>query len=331
MIENQNARILDRAVQTKRPLFPNIPINLAVGAASGILFGLGLAFTVAYLDDRIKSAFDIETVVGLPLLAIIPEMKRLKGPETVKKPAPHEEDQETKEAFSTLMSVLQLKEESKIAQCLLVTSTIAGEGKSFIASNLAQTFAAHGERVVIIDCDLRRPAVNRAFQLENLKGVIDICSSDMTLDEAIIKNVRPNLDVLVTGGRSKSPTQTLSGKEFAVLISELRKRYTKVIVDTPPIAIVSDAMIIMPLVDGSLYSIYFNKAKRKTAQYCAQRLLETNVPCFGAILNGLAGGIGGYYYSHYYDRSYKDYYVKRGEASRGRGPKIEENGRDLRN
>jgi len=237
-------------------------------------------------------------------------------------------DREVGEAFSTLMSSLQLKEQSKNAQCLLVTSTVAGEGKSFIATNLAQTFAAHGSRVVIVDCDLRRPAVNRVFHLENLKGVIDVCTANASLDEVTIKNVRPNLDVIPTGGRSKNPTQTLSSKSFAVMISELRKRYDRIVIDTPPVAIVSDALVVLPLVDGWLFSLFFNKVRRKAAQFCAQRMLETNVPCFGAVLNGLSGGLGGYYYSHYYHKSYKDYYVTKSEELNGSGPKIAEVGKN---
>jgi Mrp family chromosome partitioning ATPase len=108
------------------------------------------------------------------------------------------------------------------------------------------------------------------------------------------------------------------------MISELRKRYDKIIIDTPPVAIVSDALIILPLMDGWLYSLYFNKVRRKVAQFSAHRMLETNVPCFGAVLNGLTGGQGGYYYSHYYHKSYKDYYVTKSEEMNGNGPKIVE-------
>ena len=272
--------------------------------------GLALAFFVAYTDDRIKSAFDIETIVGLPLTGIIPEVRRLGDAEQMEKNASKSTmSGEVSESFSTLLSSLKLKEESKNAQCMLITSTIAGEGKTFIITHLAQTFGAHGERVVVVDCDLRRPAVSRVFHLENLKGVVDICTAGMSIDEAVHKEVRKNVDVILTGGRSKNPTQTLNSKEFAVMVSELRKRYDRVFIDTPPVAIVSDALIIMPLVDGWLYSIYFNKVRRKVAEFAVKRLLDVNVPSFGAVLNGLTGGVGGYYYSHYYDKSYKNYYV----------------------
>ncbi|HEX3730386.1 MAG TPA: CpsD/CapB family tyrosine-protein kinase, partial [Opitutaceae bacterium] len=256
-----------------------------------------------------KTAFDIEAVVGLPLLGIVPEIKKLGEAEEMAQNFTRNPDREAAEAFATLYSAMQLKEESKNAQCILVTSTVAGEGKSFITTHLAKTYASHGMKTVIVDCDLRRPAVQRVFHLENLKGVIDVVAGEAKLDEVIVKNMGENLDVILTGGRSKSPTQALNSKAFALMLSELRKRYDRVFLDTPPVAIVSDALVLLPLVDGSIYSIYFNKARRKAAQYCAQRVLEANVPNFGAVLNGLKGGVGGYYYSHHYDKSYKQYYV----------------------
>jgi succinoglycan biosynthesis transport protein ExoP len=321
-LENQNARILDRAIPSRRPISPSYPVNLGVGLIGGLILGLSLAFFVAQVDDRIKSAYDIEVIAGLSLIGIIPEILQLKNPDAKEALTEPEVNQEVTEAFSTLLSALQLKPESKKAQCVLVTSTIAGEGKSFISTHLAQTYGAHGERVIVVDCDLRRPAVNRVFHLENLKGTIDVCSGEASLDEVIIKNVRPNLDVLTTGGRSKNPSQVLNSKEFALMVSELRKRYDRIFIDTPPIAIVSDAMLVLPHVDGSIYSIYFNKARRNAVKISAQRLLSNNVPNFGAVLNGLSGGVGGQYYSHYYDRSYKGYYVTNAESKNGKGPKI---------
>lgn len=308
-IANQNGRIVDRATPSRYPFSPNYKLNVGLGAVGGVFVGLSLAFFVAYLDDRVKSAFDIEAVIGLPLLGIVPRIDQLGEAENMERAVAKNPDRQATESFATLYSALQLKDESKNAQCLLVTSTIAGEGKSFITTHLASTYAAHGTRTVIIDCDLRRPAVHRVFHLENLRGVIDVVSGEAKLDDVIAKDVRPNLDVITTGGRAKNPTQTLNSKAFAVMLSELRKRYGRIFIDTPPIAIVSDALVVLPYVDGSLYAIFFNKARRKAAQYCVQRLLECNVPTFGAILNGLTEGVGSYYYSQYYDKAYKAYYV----------------------
>jgi capsular exopolysaccharide synthesis family protein len=223
------------------------------------------------------------------------------------------------EPFSTLYSSLQLKDQSKSAKCFLVTSTIASEGKSFIATTLAATYGKHGERVVVVDCDLRRPSVHRIFQLENLKGVIDVANGEAVLDDVLVKGVRPNVDVVLTGGRAKNPSQILNSREFALMVSELRKRYDRVFIDSPPLAPVSDALMILPLVDGSLYAIYFNKVRRKAAQFCAKRLTDANVPNFGAILNGLNLEIGGMYYAQY-GKSYREYYAQAMTRDAGEGP-----------
>jgi capsular exopolysaccharide synthesis family protein len=202
---------------------------------------------------------------------------------------------------------------------MLVTSTIPGEGKSFTVTNLALTFAAPGEKVVLVDCDLRKPSIHKGLRLENTKGVIDVSTGEATLDDVILRDVQRNLDVIPAGGRAKNPTHLLNNKNFETMIADLRKRYDRVLIDTPPLAAVSDALIILPLVDGSIFAIFFNKVRRKAAQFAAKRLQESNVPNFGAVLNGLNLAVSGYYYAQYYDKSYKDYYVvkKDDEAARG--------------
>jgi polysaccharide biosynthesis transport protein len=330
-VESQNGRLVDYATPGRRPVSPNYILNIGLGLLSGLLVGVLLAFLVAYLDDRVKSAYDIEVVIGIPVLSIIPKFKA---------PAPVDESREANivfskepevnEAFSTLYSSLRMKEESKSAKCIVVTSTEPGEGKSFIARNLALTFASHGEHVLVIDCDLRRPVMHRRFNIvENLRGLIDICTGEARFDEVIVREIQPGLDLLPSGGRSKNPMQNLTSKNFEFLLSEVRKRYDRIIIDTPPIAIVSDALVILPLADGSVYSIFFNKVRRKAVQFCVRRLLSANVPNFGAILNGIDRNLAGYYHGYYYERAYQNYYVNepgdRGEQPRmdGRSPNKE--------
>ncbi len=314
-IQTQNARIVDRASPSSedKPVTPNVPLNLGLGLVGGLGLGLAFAFFVAFIDDRVKSSFDIEGVVGLPLIGIIPQIKRMEQSEKAQIVV-NNADRQVAEAFLTLHSSLRLKDESKNAKCILTTSTIPGEGKSFTTTNLALTFAAHGERVIVVDCDLRKPNIHKSFRVENLKGVIDVCAGTSTLDDSIIRALHPNFDILPAGGRAKNPTQILNSKNFEVMISDLRKRYDRVFIDTPPLAAVSDALIILPLVDGSIFTIFFNKVRRKAAQFSAKKLLDANVPNFGAVLNGLNLAVSGYYYAQYYDKSYKDYYVVMSKA-----------------
>ena len=309
-MENSGARKVDSAVPSlpNRYVEPKIVLNIGIGLVGGLGLGLAFAFFVAFIDDRVKSSFDIESVVGLPLLGIIPQIKKMEQPDKAQIVV-NNADRQVSEAFLTLHSSLRLRDDAKDAKVILTTSTIPGEGKSFTTTNLALTYAAHGDKVCVVDCDLRKPNIHKSFRRENLKGVIDICAGSATIDEVILKDVHPNLDVIPTGGRAKNPTQILNNKNFEIMISDLRKRYDRVFIDTPPLAAVSDALVVLPLVDGSIFTIFFNKVRRKAAQSAARRLLESNVTCFGAVLNGLNLAVSGYYYAQYYDKSYKDYYV----------------------
>jgi succinoglycan biosynthesis transport protein ExoP len=307
---SQSARIVDRATPPpeNQPVSPNVTLNLGLGVVGGLGLGLAFAFFVAFIDDRVKSSFDIEGVVGLPLIGIIPQIKRMEAADKAQIVL-NNADRQVAEAFLTLHSSLRLKDESKNAKAILTTSTIPGEGKSFTTSNLALTFALHGEKVIIVDCDLRKPNIHKSFKVENLKGLIDVCAGTAKFEDVVVRGPHANLDILPAGGRAKNPTQILNSKAFELLISDLKKRYDRVFVDTPPLAAVSDALIILPLMDGSIFTIYFNKVRRKAAQFAAKKLLDANVPNFGAVLNGLNLAVSGYYYAQYYDKSYKDYYV----------------------
>jgi capsular exopolysaccharide synthesis family protein len=309
-MELHSVRKVDNAVPPSpgRYAEPNIPLNIGVGVVGGLGLGLAFAFFVAFIDDRVKSSFDIESVVGLPLLGIIPQIKKMEQPDKAQIVV-NNADRQVAEAFLTLHSSLRLRDDAKDAKVILTTSTIPGEGKSFTSTNLALVYAAHGDRVCIVDCDLRKPNIHKSFRRENLKGVIDVCSGTATLDEVVLRDVQPGLDIVPTGGRAKNPTQILNNKSFELLISDLRKRYDRVFIDTPPLAAVSDALVVLPLVDGSIFTIFFNKVRRKAAQAAARRLLESNVTCYGAVLNCLNLAVSGYYYAQYYDKSYKDYYV----------------------
>jgi polysaccharide biosynthesis transport protein len=306
--EGQTARIIDRAMIPIRPYKPNIPLNLVIGLVLGTGMGFGLVFLLALIDDKVKTAFDIETGVGIPLVGIVPRISKVDAMEKARIVA-DDRDRHTLEAFRGIHSTLKLSEESKNAKVILTTSTIPSEGKSFISTNMALTFANHGEKTIILDGDLRMPNVGKSLGLPNRQGILQYVAGNRDLDSLIVKGYAENLDVLVAGGRSKSPTQILSSEAFESLIHELRTRYDKVIIDTPPLAPVSDALNVLPLVDGVIYVIRFNMVKRKTAAVNVRRLRESNVPIFGAILNNLNTSVAGYYYSHYYDNSYKHYYL----------------------
>jgi len=318
----ETARVIGSAVPAAKPHLPRHSVNLAIGLFGGLGLGAALVILLAFFDDKIKSAFDIETVVELPLLGLIPRLKKREATEKARIVQDGHEKQ-TLEAFRSIHSTLKLGDESRAkAKVILTTSTIPSEGKSFVCTNLAFTYASHGEKVCIVDCDLRMPNVAKSLELENKRGVLSYVEKGLPLDACLIREVAPNLDVLPTGGRARSPTQVLGSPAFAALLGELRERYDRVFIDSPPLAPVSDALTLLPNVDGVIYVIRFNKVKRKTARTQVRRIFEGKTPVFGAVLNNIAASVASYYYSHYYDQSYAEYYLAEDEAeAEARGDK----------
>lgn len=312
-LKNPNARVIDAALPPVDHSSPNIVLNLAAGLFGGLAVGTGLIFVVAFLDDRVKSAFDIEGTIGLPMLGVIPSIKKLDSNSKAQAVASNV-DRHVTETFRSIHSALKLNDDSKNAKIMLSTSTVPGEGKSFVSSNLALTFANHGEKTLLLDADLRLPNVATSLQLNNDLGLLNHIEKDVALDEVILKEVYPNLDVLTSGGKSKNPTQVLSSTKFEAMFALLRDHYDRIVVDSPPLAAVSDALNLMPLVDGVIYVIKFNTVKRKTAIMNIRRLRESSTPVFGAILNDMTTSVSNYYYSSYSDKAYQDYYIRQEEA-----------------
>tara|TARA_B110000208_G_scaffold152257_1_gene184034 strand:- start:48 stop:2312 length:2265 start_codon:yes stop_codon:yes gene_type:complete len=308
-LKNPNSRVIDEALPPLRHSSPNIVMNLAAGFLGGLAAGVGLIFVVSFLDDRVKSAFDIEGAIGLSMLGVVPRIKKLDSSSKAQAVASNV-DRHVTESFRSIHSALKLSDESKNAKVIVTTSTVPGEGKSFISSNLALTFANHGERTLLLDGDLRLPNVARSLQLENEYGLLDHIAKGVSLDEVIMTEVYPNLDVLPSGGKSKNPTQVLNSAKFEAMLAELRDRYDRIVIDSPPLAAVSDVLNLLPLVDGVLYVIKFNTVKRKTAVQNVRRLWESNTPVFGAILNNISSTLASYYYSSYSDKAYQDYYIR---------------------
>jgi succinoglycan biosynthesis transport protein ExoP len=307
-LKNPNARIIDVAVAPLNPSSPNVPMNLAAGFLGGLALGVGLVFLVGLLDDRIKSAFDIEGTIGLPMLGTVPRMKKLDVNSKAQAVASNANFHVT-ETFRSIHSALKLNEQSKNAKIIITTSTVPGEGKSFVSSNLALTFANHGEKTLLLDGDLRLPNVAKSLQLENEVGLLGHIEQGLSLDEVIQREVYPNFDVLPTGGKSKTPTQLLNSAKFVAMLTELRSRYDRIIIDCPPLAAVSDALNLLPLVDGVVYVVKFNTVKRGTALVNVRRLWESDTPVFGAILNNITSSYSGYYYNQHTDKAYQQYHV----------------------
>jgi len=310
------AEIIDRAQIPQRPSSPNVPLNLALGVVGGLGLGVGFALLLAFLDNRVKSVYDVEELVGVPLLGIVPKVdRRLSSPERAKAVATNLDSKVT-ESFRSIHSSISLSDEGKLAQVIAVTSTLPAEGKSFIATNLALTYAAQGQRTLIIDCDMRLPNVAKSFGLRPKTGLYEYFFGDQSLEGATIEGVFPNCDILPTEKSPDNPTQVLNSVEFEQMLIDVRHKYHKIIIDSPPVGAVSDTLCLLPLIDGIVFVMKFNDVKKKAAKSAVKNLNESETPVFGAIMNAISAKMSNYYYSHHYDYSYHDYYTMKGPGER---------------
>jgi succinoglycan biosynthesis transport protein ExoP len=313
-LENIPVKPLDRATPPGTPYTPNLRNIAKTSIGLALLVFAGVAIGLSFIDDRVKSAWDIEGFIGAPLLGIIPELGDV--PDTEKHSLVNSNKTSPgSEAFLSVYSAVKIQSKLDFPKAILVTSTIPGEGKTMISCNLAASFARHGKRVLIMDCDMRRPMLHRHFKLTNEVGLIawfdagakppDDPFTDPTLG---LLKVEENLYLLRSGGRSKSPTELLETPAFGQFIEAMKHHFDLVVVDSPPMGAVTDALLISERTDEVIYVCRFNRAYRKHIRLYVKQLRESKNELLGIVLNGLSPRRIEYYSNYRYYRSYKKYY-----------------------
>ena len=275
---------------------------------------VGVAIGLSFIDDRIKSAWDVEHYIGVNLLGIIPDLSSLKDEEKYtmvlnNRQAPGSE------SFLSVYSSVKIHSKLDFPKSILITSTIPGEGKTLVSSNVAGSFARHGKRTLLVDGDLRRPMLHRHFGHENEAGIIPWFNAGATFTRNLgqdphlgILPISANLSLLRSGGRSKSPTEILESKAFADLLARLKRFYELVVVDSPPLGAVTDSLLIAQRTDEVIYVCRFNRAYKKHIRLYVKALRSGRNEVLGIVLNGLTPRRIEYYSNYRYYRSYKKYY-----------------------
>ncbi len=307
-------RPLDRAMPNHSPVSPNRSAITRTSIGLGIIVFIGVAIGLSFIDDRIKSAWDVESFVGANLLGIIPDLGSLKDEDKYTLVAENKQAPGL-EAFLSVYSSIKIHSKLDFPKSILVTSTIPGEGKTLISCNTAGCFARHGKRTLLIDCDLRRPMLHRHFRQQNSAGLITWFESGAMLEGNLtthpslgIIKVADNLWLLCSGGRSKSPTELLENPVFGQLLERLKREFDLVIVDSPPLGAVTDSVLIAERVDEVVYVCRFNRAYRKHIRLYMRTLRQGKNEVLGIVLNGLSPRRIEYYSNYRYYRSYKKYY-----------------------
>ena len=281
-----------------------------------IFFGLFVLIPVCleFVDNRVKSPFDVEVFIGKDLIAGIPKISDV---EEFQRPliVGNDLDDGLTESFRSMYSKIQMNSLTDYPKSILITSAIPSEGKSLISANLAYSCANHGRKTILIDFDLRRPGLHKFCDLENKQGLVTLINeaslSPDTIDSSIkstAHEIHPNLYILPSGGKTRAATEMLEQKEFDIVLAALRREFDVIIVDSPPIGLFPDSLAIARKVDEVLFVTRYGKVSRKVAKNLVENLEETGVNVLGVVLNDLPQKkTPGYYYSGYYGYGYFRY------------------------
>lgn len=289
---------LDPAIVPGAPYSPNLLRNLSMSLALGIALAIGLAILRETFDDRIRSLEDVPERLGIPLLGHTPYV------------ADRDMSIEGSNRFSTLMEAyssiraaidFSLPHGNNVIQ---VTSSQAQEGKSTTSVILAEMFASLGRRTLLVDADLRRPAVAGLLDIERPKiGVVEVVLGHVDLDAAVLHGVHENLDILPVGAIPPNPTEILASKEFRQFIERCRSEYSLVILDCCPVMGLADAPMVSRMVDGTVFVLEANTLPFSRARTAIRRLTAAGAKPLGAVLTKYralsAGQAYDYQYAYY--------------------------------
>jgi succinoglycan biosynthesis transport protein ExoP len=292
--------VIDRAEPGLRPVRPNKVVNIFLGVIVGLAVGVGLAFFIEYLDTSVKTIDDVERALQAPVLGVIPQNVGSlldEGPDS-----PHAE------AYRVLRTNIMFSQKDGKLNTITVVSGGAGEGKSTTIFNLATIFAQNGQRVLIVDSDLRRPSLHKILKVSNSIGLTNYLLKQNTLEEVIQTSPLSTLDFLPSGKLPSSSMGVLSSSQMKELINELKRRYDWVFFDSPPIMGVSDASILSSEVDMVLQVIQYRRYPQPMTIRAKQMIEKVGGNLLGIVLNNISMASDENYY--YYSGYYYDYYSK---------------------
>jgi capsular exopolysaccharide synthesis family protein len=270
-----------------------------VGLILGLILGIAYAFLREFVDDTIRDEEDINRGTSVGIVGAIPSIKREK--KGILKVFESPKSRVT-EAFRSIRTNLQFIAPGATSQVIVVTSTVAGEGKTTIAANLGGVISMTGKRVIVLNLDMRKPALHERFDLPNLKGMSTVLSYHGSLSEVIQQTKYENLHIISSGPVPPNPSELIQNERMEEVINMLRGEYDVIILDTPPVGLVVDAYTLMHLADATMYVVRANYAKRGFLKNVEKIYRTEGIKGVGIILNDMdmsrdsyGYGYGGYY------------------------------------
>ena len=333
-LEVNNIRMLDKAA-AGITVKPRVTVNLLIGVFLGFVLAIGLAFLVETLDRTVKSQEDIEVIPGLVYLGMMPKIPGTPNNRGGKRGPPKPEvdlivhknpKSPVAESCRSIRTNLLFSSPDRPLRRLLVTSSGPKEGKTTTAVSLAITMAQAGTRVLIVDTDMRRPRLHKIFGVSGTTGITSILQGDCPVEDAVKTTDVPNLLVLPCGPTPPRPAEQCQSKAFLAVLDDLTERYDRVILDSPPVMVVTDAVILSTLVDGTMLVARTGQTSRVAHREASRQLLDVGANVLGSVLNDMdleKKGYGYYRYRRYgYYRygSYRYTYGQYGDKSEEESP-----------
>ena len=287
--------ILNKAELPTVPSSPRVPLNMAIGVLLGIIVGVGLAFFIEYLDTSVKTMDDVETMLGVPVLAIVPKNIKLLH----KQPT----DVPDAEAYRILRTNIEFNRKSADANTISMVSGGPGEGKSTTLCNLAFTCAQGGYSVLIVDADLRRPTQHKLFEVNNSVGLTNYLTTNIALEDVILTTPVENLSLMPSGILPADAVGILNSQRMSDMIAELKARYDIIFFDSPPILGVSDGAVLASEVDQSIIIVQHRRFPRAMLLRVKQAIQNVGGTVLGVVLNNvdLRHDPNYAYYTSYYE------------------------------
>ncbi len=308
-LKANNISIQDPAEPPKTPVRPKKKINVAVAVIIGLFGGIGLAFFTEYLDDTVKDLEDMKELSEWPLLGTIPKIDKSKTmTEFEKDLLTHIKPKDpTSEAYRAIRtSILFSATEEHPIRNFLVTSPGAQEGKTTTLCNLAATIAQTGKKVLMVDADMRKPRLHEVFKQKNNKGLSDYLSAQCSLDDVIKSTNVNNLSYIAGGPYPPNPSELLSSHKISEFMKQTAKQFDYILFDTPPVAVVTDAIVLSRFTDGIIMVIESGKTSRRVLPRVLEMVDAAKVKVIGTIINKISlkhNAYYHYYYTHYYGKT----------------------------
>lgn len=300
-VQANNVAIVDRAEAPDKPVLPNIPLNLALSLVAGIGLAGAFVFVREQFFDKVRTAEDLLRKVGVPALGAIPFVKD--GANIA------EEAQDNKttvsEAFASVRSSLMLSSAHGLPTSIMFTSAQQGEGKSSACFATALALGRVGKSVLLIDLDLRRPRQHHLFGVDNSSGMANLLTHNASIDDVIHSTEFDGISVIPSGGIAPNPTELLASQAFRDLVRELEKRFDVVLIDSPPLLALADAVEIGSVTDASIFVVEAARSASSTLRSAIERLRHGGGNVVGGLLTKFDPKESGYGYYYAYDYQYK--------------------------